>query len=32
MESNRRHPETVAYWEVDEETGEVIETSSYTNW
>lgn len=26
------YPETVAYWDVNEETGEVEDVGSYTNW
>lgn len=30
--SQRQHPESVATWEIDDETGEVTDLGSYTNY
>jgi hypothetical protein len=32
MQSNRRHPEQQAVWEIDHETGEVEDLKSVTDW
>ena len=32
MAANRRHPQDVAVWQIDEETGEVTDSDHYTNW
>lgn len=32
MRSSQRHPENVAVWTIDDETGEVDGSDHYTNW